>query len=445
MNQEALMNQPIKKSFFQYTSLGIVSMMGTALFILADTFFISIGVGADGIGALNIILPIINIFNGLGWMFGVGGATLFSIEKARENIAEGRAHFTLTTILALIVSIIFTVLTVYFTNPILRFLGADGHIFALSKSYYSIIMPFAPLFIFNNMFITFLRNDNNPKLATIALLAGGFTNIVLDYIFVIPLNMGMRGAALATLTSPIVSLLVTSLHLKNESRQLIFHAFTFQMKKIINILSIGLSSFLNEFSSAIVMFLFNIVLLKLVGNIGVSAYAIIANMNIIVILIFTGLGQGIQPLVSLFHGAQREKEVKVILKYALTFSVILGGLIFMIGFLFPETIISLFNSDQNQQLTQLAVPGLVWYFSSFLFIGINFVVIYFMSAVGRSRSSLIISLLRGMLLIVPILFPLSNWLGVTGVWMTMTIVEILTLIVSLYILYIYNKQYLKKE
>ena len=215
------------------------------------------------------------------------------------------------------------------------------------------------------------------------------------------------------------------------------------MKKIINILSIGLSSFLNEFSSAIVMFLFNIVLLKLVGNIGVSAYAIIANMNIIVILIFTGLGQGIQPLVSLFHGAQREKEVKVILKYALTFSVILGGLIFMIGFLFSETIISLFNSDQNQQLTQLAVPGLVWYFSSFLFIGINFVVIYFMSAVGRSRSSLIISLLRGMLLIVPILFPLSNWLGVTGVWMTMTIVEILTLIVSLYILYIYNKQYLK--
>lgn len=442
MDQTALMEQPVKKSFFQYTSLGVLSMIGTALFILADTFFIANGVGADGIAALNIVLPAVNVFNGLGWMFGVGGATLFSIEKARGNIEEGRSDFTLTVVLAVIVSILFSVIMMYFAEPIMRFLGASGHILEMSASYYTIIMRFAPFFIINNMLITFMRNDNNPKLAMIALLTGGSANIILDYIFIFPLNMGMRGAALATVTSPAISMLVSSFHLKNESRQLAFRSFTVRIKKIIKIFSIGFSSFLNEFSSAVVMFLFNIVLLQLVGNIGVSAYAIIANMNIVVIAIFTGMGQGFQPLVSMFYGARKQGEVKKVLKYALGTAVAFGVLIFAIGLLFPENIVSLFNNEQNQQLAELAVPGLLFYFSSFLFTGVNFAVIYFMSAVGRLRASLIISLLRGILLIVPVLLFMSNWLGVTGVWLTMTVVEVLTVAVSVYILYTYQKGYL---
>lgn len=443
MDQIALMKQPIKKSFFQYTSLGVLSMIGTSLFILADTFFIANGVGADGIAALNIVLPAVSIFNGLGWMFGVGGATLYSIAKASGNIEEGQSDFTLTVVLTTVVSLIFLSLSLFYAESILPFLGANGHLFEMSASYYMIIMRFSPLFIMNNMLITFIRNDNNPKLAMTALLAGGIVNIILDYIFIFPMNMGMRGAAIATATSPVVSMLVSSLHLKNDSRQLAFSSFTLHMKKIRSIFSIGLSSFLNEFSSAVVMFLFNIVLLQLVGNIGVAAYAIIANMNIIVIAIFTGFGQGFQPLVSTFYGAAKRLEVKGVLKYALGTSVALGLFIFMIGFLFPEGIVALFNNDQNTQLAELAVPGLVYYFSSFIFTGINFAVIYFMSAVGRSRASLIISLLRGMLLIVPVLFVLSNQIGVTGIWLTMTVVEILTLIVSGYVLYIFNKSYLK--
>lgn len=438
------MEQSIKKDFFQYTSLGMLSMMGTSLFILADTFFIANGIGTDGIAALNIVLPAISIFNGLGWMLGVGGATLFSIAKARGEIEEGRANFTLTLVLGILVSLIFTGLTLFFAEPILRFLGASGHILDMSASYYMVIMRFAPLFILNNLLITFIRNDTNPKLAMIGLLAGGGTNIILDYIFIFPMNMGMRGAAIATAASPVVSMLVLSTHLRNDERQLAFESFAGKIKNIWSIFSIGFSSFLNEFSSAIVMFLFNLILLRLVGNIGVSAYAIIANMNIVVIALFTGMGQGFQPLVSQYYGGGKRFEVKQILKYALGASIVFGLVIFMIGFLFSDGIVSLFNNKQNQQLAELAGPGLVFYFSSFIFTGINFAVIYFMSAVGRSRASLIISLLRGMLLIVPVLLVLSNWLGVIGVWLTMTIVEILTLLVSLYILRAYNRSYLPK-
>lgn len=443
MEKRQNFNQTIKKNFFTNVSLGMLSMMGTSLFILADTVFIANGVGADGIAALNIVLPMVNIFNGLGWMLGVGGATLYSIEKGRRNIEKGNKQFTFTLLLSLVIAGLFTLGTLLFSDTILNFLGASGHIFGLSKSYYSVIMLFTPLFILNNVYITFLRNDHNPKLAMAALLIGGLMNIILDYIFIFPLNMGMRGAALATAVSPAVSLLICSLHLKNKERKLKFAPLSLRWENITRIFSIGFPSFLNEFSSAVVMFLFNIVLLRLIGNIGVSAYAIIANMNIIAIALFTGVGQGFQPLVSGFHGANQREEMKKVLKYALITTGVLGIAFFVIAILFAEPIISVFNNEANQQLVQLAVPGLILYFSSFLFTGTNFTAIYYMSAVERPRPSLIISLLRGLLLIFPVLFGMTNWLGVTGVWLTMLVVELLTLGVSMYALWIYQKRYLQ--
>lgn len=442
MENKKILDQPIKKSFISNVVFGMLSMAGTSLFILADTFFVANGVGADGIAALNIVLPMVNLFNGIGWMLGVGGATLYSIEKGRGNLEEGRINFTFTVVLALVVSLLFSAITLGFMDPILSFLGASGSIYSMSKSYYSIIMLFAPLFILNNTYITFLRNDNNPKLAMFALIIGGIMNIILDYIFIFPLNMGLRGAAIATAVSPAVSLLLSSLHLRNKERELAFRPISKQWKKIGEIFSIGFPSFLNEFSSAVVMFLFNIVLLDLVGNIGVSAYAIIANMNIVVIALFTGMGQGFQPLVSVFHGARRTDKVKKVLKYALVTTASFGVLFFMFGLLFPDVIVSLFNNEQNQQLAELAIPGLRLYFSSFLFTGINFAMIYFMSAVERARPSLIISLLRGLLLIVPVIYLMTQLFGVTGVWLTMLIVELITLGVSLYVLYTYNKYFL---
>lgn len=443
MENQNILEQPLKKTFITNVLFGMLSMAGTSLFILADTFFIANRLGADGIAALNIVLPMVNLFNGIGWMLGVGGATLFSVEKGRGNLEEGRRNFTFTIVLSLIVALLFSVITMVFMDSILGILGASGPIFSMSKSYYSIIMLLAPLFILNNVYITFLRNDHNPKLAMIALIVGGIMNIILDYIFIFPLNMGLRGAAIATAVSPVVSLLIATLHLKNANRELEFRPISNQWKKVVEIFSIGFPAFLNELSSAIVMFLFNMVLLRYVGNIGVAAYAIIANMNIVVIALFTGIGQGFQPLVSIFHGAKQKDKTKKILKYALITSASLGLFFFAIGLFFPHGIVSLFNNEQNQQLIELAVPGLRLYFASFLFTGINFAVTYFMSAVERARPSLIISLLRGLLLIVPVLFIMTNFFGVTGVWLTMLVVELLTLAASLFILYTYNKYFLK--
>jgi len=438
-------NESLKKMFMKYVSLGIFSMMGISLVVFVDTFFIANGVGSRGIAALNIVLPMLNLFNGLGWMLGVGGATLYSIARGEGKLQEGRQNFTLTVVVGLILSVFFMVLTLIFADSILRFLGANESIFEMSKGYYMIIMGVSPLFILNNMFITFLRNDNGPKLAMIGMIIGALCNIILDYLFIFPFGWGLQGAALATATSPAVSLLISLFHLKNQKRQLNFSKFSFQFKKVKEIFSIGFASFLNEFSSALVMFLFNIVLLQLVGNIGVSAYAIIANMNIVVIALFTGIGQGFQPLVSTYHGARESNTVKKLLKYGLLTSIIFGVVFLVLGIVLTEEIVALFNNEQDLVLQQLAEQGLVLYFISFLMTGVNFAVIYFMSAVEKPRPSYIISLLRSLILIFPVLFVMADLMGLVGVWLTMPIVEFLTIICAIPIIVRYVHYFLQTD
>lgn len=442
MGSVKIQEESFRKIFFQNVLLGMLSMFGQAIFILADTFFIANGVGAEGIAALNIVLPIVNIINGIGWMMGVGGATLFSASQGRGEVKKANEYFSYTVVLTTIIGLLFIGTTLIFADPILTFLGASGSIYSLSQDYYEVMALFSIFFMLNNMLITFLRNDGNAKLAMIGFSMGGITNIILDYLFIFPLDMGIRGAAIATVISPIVSLLILSLHRNNKNRTLAFTRFKKELKTAGNIIALGFSSFLNEFSSALVMFLFNIVLLDLVGNVAVSAYAIIANMNIIAIAIFTGVGQGMQPLASLNFGSRNKRKVAKTLKYSLITSMIVGVGLFLIGLFFSEQIVSMFNSENNVQLAAIAEPGLRLYFSSFLFTGINFTAIYFLAAVQRSRSTLSISLLRGLLLVVPVLLIMLNAFELTGIWLTMPIVEIITVIISISILLRYRKHFL---
>lgn len=437
--------QSTRSLFFKYVSLAVLSMAGQSLFILADTFFIALGVGAEGIAALNIVLPIVNIVTGLGWMFGVGGSTLFTIEQSTGQVKKSRETFSFTFLVTFLFGLFLALIFLFFKNPILSLLGSNPELHAMSSAYYSVYTAFTPFFMLSFMMIGFLRNDHSPRLATVALLSGGLLNIILDYIFIFPLGWGLAGAALATGMSPILSLLICIIHFKKKDRQLKWQSPKGQVKKLQPILSNGFSSFMNEFSSALVIFTFNRVLLSMVGTIGVSAYAIIANMNIIVIAILTGIGQGFQPLISEFYGAKQNKEGQESFRLGLWIYLLVGLLFALIGIIFPEEMVSVFNSQSNLQLTEIAVPGLTLYFTSFVFTGFNFFVIYYAAAVNDGRLSMLISLLRGLILILPVLLVMSRWMDVQGVWLTMMVVELLTALVSLRFVFYYQKSFQKRH
>lgn len=418
----------VQREFFQFVSFSVMSMVGQSLFILADTYFIANGVGAQGLAALNIVLPVINIINGIGWMLGVGGATQFSINKSQGKLDEANHHFTQTLVTATAIALLFTLLSQLFSDQILDFLGVTPLLYPMSHSYFSILMLFAPLFMLNNIIITFIRNDYNPRLAMMGMIIGGLINIIFDYIFIYPMGMGLAGAAIATVFSPAISLLICSLHVRYNRRTLAIGPVRWQINRLNAALRNGFSSFLNEFSSAFVMLVFNLIVLDLAGDMGVSAYSIVANMAIIAIAIFTGIGQGLQPLVSIYHGQGNVSALRQILTMGLLTSFMVGILFFLIGLLFPSMIVVIFNGDQNMLLAQLAEPGIKFYFTSFLFTGLNFTVIYYLAAINEGKKSMLISALRGFIFVLPVVLLMSQKFGLNGVWLAMTVVEILTFI-----------------
>ena len=182
------------------------------------------------------------------------------------------------------------------------------------------------------------------------------------------------------------------------------------------------------------MFLFNIMILQVAGTIGVAAYGIIANLNIIVIGLFTGIGQGFQPLISYYFGQRKAKEIKQVLKLALMTAVSLSIVIFLIGTLMPDSLVSIFNSDSNVQLATIASQGIPLYFASFLLTGVNFVVIYFLAAINQARASLRLSALRGIVFIIPVLLVMSLWFELVGIWLTLLVVEAMTCVLAVYLL-----------
>ena len=192
------------KTFAKYASLSILGMLGVSCYILADTFFVSLGLGKDGLAALNLAIPVFSVMHGAGLMLGMGGATRFAILKSRGETKKSGSVFTASLILAAAFSVLFFLAGIFFAGPLAAVLGAEGEIFSLSKIYIRVLLLFSPAFMLNNVLLCFVRNDGRPQLAMAAMLTGNFSNIVLDYVFIFPCGMGMFGAILATGLSPVI-------------------------------------------------------------------------------------------------------------------------------------------------------------------------------------------------------------------------------------------------
>lgn len=414
----------IKKTFGKYVALNVLGMIGLSCYILADTFFVARGLGANGLTALNLAIPIYSFINGVGLMIGMGGAIRYSISKSKTI-------FTQSAYLILILASLFFLVGLLFSSQLATLLGADAATHQMTSTYLQIILCFSPMFMLNNLIICFVRNDGDPKLSMIAMLLGSFSNIILDYVFIFPFKMGMFGAALATGIAPVISLIVLSLHIIKKRNSFKIHRVKPHIKAFCDVSLLGMPSLITEFSSGIVIIIFNGIILGLAGNLGVAAYGIIANIALVVIAIFTGISQGMQPIISKNHGSGNNDNVKKVLRYGITVSIVFALVIYIVSFIFAEPIVSVFNKDQNLELAKTAVDGLRIYFTAFVFVGINVLTATYFSSIDKPRNAFSISLLRGFVVVIPTAFIMSSLFGITGVWLTITFTEIIVLFVSL--------------
>lgn len=413
----------IKGTFAKYVSLNIVGMIGLSCYILADTFFVARGVGADGLTALNLAIPIYSFIHGAGLMIGMGGATRFTIAKSK-------GIFTQSVYYALFIACIFLLVGLFGTSQLAALLGANSDTQQNAAVYLQTILCFAPMFLLNNVVICFVRNDSNPRLSMIAMLVGSLSNIILDYVFIFPFQMGMFGAALATGIAPVISLLILSTHFIKKKNSFSLIRLKPQLKAFGDISSLGVSALITEFSSGVVIIVFNVIILKLEGNTGVAAYGIIANIALVIISIFTGISQGMQPIISRCYGENNLADVKKVLKYGIITAVSTAIIVYGISAAFAEPIVAAFNKDSNPHLAEIAVNGLRIYFTAFAFAGFNILSAAYFSAVDSPKNAFIISLLRGFIVIIPAAFILSALLGINGVWLAMTATELIVLLVS---------------
>lgn len=421
----------VSQSFFKYVPLNILGMLGLSCYILADTFFVANGVGSDGLTALNLVLPVYSFISGLGLLLGMGGATAFSICRGEGDPDRAQGLFGQTLVLALAAGLLLTGAGLCLVPTLVRLLGADAAILPLAASYLRTILLFSCAFILNNTLLCFVRNDGNPGLSMAAMITGSLSNVVLDYIFIFPLGMGMFGAAFATGLAPLISMAVLSLHWRSKGRSLQLSLRTPSSSNAGRILSLGLPSFVTEFSSGLIMLFFNFTILGLAGNTGVAAYGIIANLALIATAVFTGISQGVQPLLSRSFGRNEKSALGSFLRMALLLAAAAGLLFWISGTLLADSIIGIFNKADDPLLAEMAGRGILLYFPAFLPAGINIIAAAYLAAVGKPRPSFTLSVLRGCGAVIPILLLLPRLLGMDGVWLSIPLAEIVTMLVLL--------------
>lgn len=423
------------KEFIQYVVLNVCGMIGLSCYILADTFFVSKGLGANGLTALNLAIPIYSFVHGSGLMLGMGGATKYSIYRGQKREKSANKVFSNTIYSMVMLAVIFVLIGIFFSGNLTRLLGADEAVFAMTKTYLKVILLFAPAFMANDTLLCFVRNDGNPTLAMTAMLTGSFSNIILDYIFIFPLDMGIFGAVFATGLAPVISLLVLSRHWIKKQNQFHFEKVKPSFDLIASLFSLGVPSLITEVASGVVMIVFNSIILRLQGNIGVAAYGVIANLSLVVTSIYTGIAQGTQPILSRSYGYGDRKSLTQILKYAVETMLVISCIIYVIFFLAADPIAAVFNSENNAELQKIAVIGLKLYFIAIPFVGFNIILSSYFTSIEKAMPAQIISLSRGFIVIIPMAFLLSLLLKMTGVWISYPAAEGLVSLMGI-ILYI---------
>lgn len=429
MKKINLLEEDVKRIYFKYLIPTAVASLALSIYVLLDTIFIGQGVGADGLAALNINIPIFSVGFGMGLLIGVGGSTLMSIEKGKGNEKRAKEVFTLSITLAVLVAVIFTFFSVAYARQLAYLLGATNENIDLVMQYTYWLVRGCGLFVIATTLQCFLRCDKAPRLAMVSVAVASITNVVLDYVFIFQMHSGIAGGAIATIIAQIFAILISVIHFFSSHNTLKLLFKKFSIKDVLEIVHVGIPSFCIELSIGVVVLLFNLKLQELGGTIYVSVYGIIANIAIVVIAVLNGVGQTIQPIVSVNIGGKKFKRIKELKRISILTAIIVGIALFIISQLIPNILISMFTTP-TKEIEVIGSLGLRLYSISFIIAGINIVNGAYFQALGLSREALIIGLGRGVIFVAISLYPLSYFFGINGVWLTIPVTEALMLITT---------------
>lgn len=417
MENNPLGSMKISKLLKKFSVPAIIGMIVNALYNIVDRIYIgnAPGLGKNGLAGITIGFPIMIILLSVGLLFGIGGATLFSIRLGEGKPKEADKALGNSFMLLVISGAVFMILGQIFLSPLLRLFGADEEILPYSVSYMRWIFFGAIFQIVSIGMNNFLRADGQPKLAMITMFAGAGTNIILDPIFIYVFDMGMAGAAIATIISQALSMIWILMYFFGNRTQ---HKIKLKHMKLstkycLKIASLGLPLFLMQLGNSALNVILNKRLYLYGGVVAVSSMGIVNSVQTILLMPITGLNQGVQPIVSFNFGAKKYDRIKEVEKIAITVATIIVFVGWIATRLLPEAIISLFNREPD--LIKVGSYALVTWFWCLPLIGFQILAANFFQAVGRSTVAMILILTRQVLLLIPAIILFSNRWGLEGV------------------------------
>jgi putative MATE family efflux protein len=410
------------------------AMLISALYVIADGIFIGRGIGQNGLAAVNIIVPIFTILTGISILFGFGSSTLSAIKLSASNKTESDNILSETITFAFIFTLILSIIIFIYSNEVALILGTNLIIHDMSVTYLRTLIIFGVFFMLNILIPYYLRLDGAAKYAMVFSLIGGLINIGLDYIFIFIFKWGVFGAAFATGIGNVISSVFMLYYIFNKSINFKINIKRFTKKTLIKVADIGFPGLLTEFSISAVTVGFNLVLMRNYTEVGVSAYSVINYVHPLMLLIFMGISQSMQPIISYNFGAEKLLRVKSILKIGLIASFVIGLLAVFVGFSFASNIVSTFL-DSGYESYSLAVNGLPLFFIGYGFLGINMVVITYFQSITQPHISTLITVLRGLIIVFILLFTLPGIIGINGIWLSVPIAEFVGTILSFALLY----------
>lgn len=427
-------SQLFRKMFIP-TLLGMLSMSAVTAI---DGIFVGHGVGSEGIAAVNICMPILMFFMGIALMAGVGCSVVCSIHLSRKKVKVARLNVTQTIIFVTVIALIPSLLILCYPEQTGILLGSSEYLLPQVKDY---LLWFTPCLVFE-MWITvslfIIRLDGAPKLAMWCNIISAVINVVLDWLFVFPLNWGVKGAAFATTISIVVGGVISLIYLLFFARILRLCFIKWSSKSLMLSLRnigyqcrIGSSALLGEATMAMLMFLGNQVFVRYLGDDGVGAFGIACYYSPFVFMIGNAIAQSAQPIISYNFGVGDMKRVIATRKISVYTAIVCGMAVMLVFFLIPDKLVALFLSVNNKA-AQIAIAGFPYFSVGFIPFIVNLTIIGYFQSVEKVKISTLFALLRGFVFLTLCFIFLPKFFGADGIWLSMPLSEIMTLMTIIF-------------
>lgn len=424
----------IGKLLMQYAIPAIIAMTASSLYNMADSIFIGHGVGPLAISGLALTFPLMNLAAAFGSLVGVGASTLVSVKLGQKDYEGANQVLGNVLVLNVLLGLTFTFAFLFLLDPILYFFWASENTIGYARDYMRIILYGN---VITHMYLglnAVLRSSGFPKLAMYATLASVVINCVLNPIFIFGFGWGIKGSAWATVISQVISLTGQLIHFSRPKELLHFKKGIYKLKKEVvkGILYIGMSPFLMNLCSCLIVILINRGLKEHGGDMAIGAYGIVNRIIFLFIMIIMGFNQGMQPIAGYNFGARLYPRVTEVTKLTMKWAIGVATVGFLLCQFFPILIVNMFTTDE--ELVKPAVFGLHIVFGVFPIVGFQMVATNFFLSIGMSKKAIFLSLTRQMLFLIPCLIILPRFFGTLGVWISMPVADTIATVVTAIVL-----------